>query len=226
MAALVAVFVLQASVEFAYPASAFDFSFGGFSGPVTSLRTPLIPGAIDTPPFACPPEGQPPPTGDGFVPYPVNPGHLGQPVPHPPSHVCLPPVGPLDKPLVDAMLAPYLEPPASTPGGDPGIIYSKENGFNPPVTVTTIDPGGGISGQAPIYRWQGQSSRDYGTGNRGGSSTFDFGGDVDAASAVKRSTSEDGPDNGGGGQTTQDLHGQRTLFKGPHLRPLMTIAPY
>lgn len=215
-------------------------------GPETeTLRSPLIPGAVWSPPFACPPEGQPPPVGDGMCPAPVTPGHLGGPCP-PPSDVSLPPLGPMDKDIVNAMVAPYLQPPPSAPGPDPGMLPGT-NGFTPPASVVNINPRGGIYGSAPTQRWGGQPTRDFGYPKNYGSQSTDFGQDIDQlpsvqARGIQRSVSEDGPRPAvvpgqfgaptnrqasiPGAHVTQDLHGNRQLFKGPYQRSVMTIAPY
>lgn len=222
-------------------------AFAEYSGfqETETLRTPLIPGAAWSPAYQCPPEGQPPPVGDGPVPAPVTPGHLGGPCP-PPTAVPLPPMGPMDKPAINAMLAPYLTPPPSTAGEDPGLLPGV-NGYIPPASVVQINPGGGIDGQAPTTRWGGQSTKDFGRPKNYGALTVDFGQDIDTLPAVTsqgivRSVSEDGPRpaivpgrmgattnkqaNLAGAHTTVDLHGNRILFKGANNRSRMTIAPY
>ena len=162
-----------------------------------TLRTPLIIGAPSAPAYTAPPEGQPPPIGDGFAPPPVTPGHRG--------------------------LSP--EP-----------VPSEVSGI-PLVTVTQINPGGGISGSAPVQRWGGQTTRDFGRAGSG-STCRDFGQKLSQKSDLFRSpqTSQDGPrqsvSGGGrasslpGAQSTTDLHGSRTLFKGPRLRPRFTLADH
>ncbi len=210
-------------------------------GPETdSLRNPLIPGASWAEPYQMPMEGPAPPIGHGMSPPPVTPGHQGGPLP-PATHVGLPPMGPLDKDAINGMLAPYLQPPPSTPGGDPGSLPGN-GGLTPPACEVNINPSGGISGQAAICRWGGQSTRDLGGPRTQGSQTTDFGQDIDGIAAVQRSVTQDGPRQatspgqfGGttnrqaglpGAHPTQDLHGNRQLFKGPYSRSTMTIAPY
>ncbi|MBI4533780.1 MAG: hypothetical protein HY711_07510 [Candidatus Melainabacteria bacterium] len=211
----------------------------------SALRSPLIPGAQWNEPYTAPEPGQSPPPGQGMCPAPVTPGHIGPP-PKPPSAVELPPVGPLEKGTVNALVAPYLKPPQSTAGEDPGLLHGP-NGFSPPAAVVNVSPQGGIYGEAPIRRWGGQTSRDLGVPRTFGSQTTDFGQDIDGLSSVqsrgiRRLVSEDGPRpqpysiqmgtgttrqaNLAGAHTTQDLHGNRQLFKGANLRSLMTIAPY
>jgi len=211
----------------------------------SSLRSPLIPGALWTDPNQAPMEGTAPPVGSGMSPPPVTPGHQGGPLP-PPSDVSLPPMGPMDKSAINGMVAPYLQPPPSTPGADPGSLPGT-GGLTPPVAQVDINPGGGISGQAPIYRWGGQTTRDLGSRKTNGSQTTDFGQDIDnlpsvQSRGIQRSVTQDGPRQATfpgqfgstsnrqaslpGAATTQDLHGNRQLFKGPYSRSTMTIAPY
>jgi len=213
----------------------------------TTLRSPLIPGAPSALPNQAPMEGPAPPTGSGMYPAPVTPGQAGGPLP-PPSAVSLPATSPTDKQQVNQQVAPYLTPPASTPGEDPGILpENPNNGFQPPAAVVDINPQGGISGQAPIRKWGGQTTRDLGRYRTFGSQTTDFGTRIDNLPSVqqhgiKRSVSEDGPrpitpagqlgsgnnrqENLAGATCTTDLHGNRSLFKGANLRSRMTIAPY
>ncbi len=201
-----------------------------------TLRDPYIPGAIVTPPMMEAPAGNPPPPGDGMTPLPVTPGMLGGPLP-PPSQVPMPPVGPCDQSLVNSYAQPYLTPPPSTPGSDPGILPGTTSGYKPPAIVTTVSGAGGLQGNAPIQKWQGQTSRDFGNYRTFGSQTTDFGQNVVQISPVQLSQSEDGPrglaangapaqPNLSGAQQTTDLYGNRTLFRGPNLRAVMTIAPY
>jgi hypothetical protein len=213
-----------------------------------SLRNPLIPGAPYVPPFVAPQPGQAPPIGDGDAPAPVTPGQSGGPMP-PPTAVYLPPVSPLDGDYVDQMLAPYLTPPPSTPGQDPGLLPGT-GGLTPPAARVDINPQGGIQGQAPIKRWGGQTTRNLGLPRNGrGAMTTDYGQDIDTLPSVKergivRYVSEDGPRAGFsfpgrmgnqanhqsstlvGAQESQDLHGNRVLYKGANLRSRMTIAPF
>ncbi|HNB25223.1 MAG TPA: hypothetical protein PKZ32_22570, partial [Candidatus Melainabacteria bacterium] len=46
---------------------------------IDTLRNPLIPGAMSSAPYSCPPEGCPPPVGSGYAPPPVTQGHYGAP---------------------------------------------------------------------------------------------------------------------------------------------------
>ena len=205
-----------------------------------TLRTPLIIGAPSAPAYTAPPEGQPPPIGDGFAPPPVTPGHRGlspEPVPSEVSGIPLVPAGEDGKAMVNSYVAPYLTPPTEFDPTDPGIIDSPQDFSSPPVTVTQINPGGGISGSAPIQRWGGQTTRDFGRAGSG-STCRDFGQKLSQKSDLFRSpqTSQDGPrqsvSGGGrasslpGAQSTTDLHGSRTLFKGPRLRPRFTLADH
>jgi len=208
---------------------------------IDTLRTPLIPGASWQVPYVPAPEGQPPPIGDGPVPEPVTPGHLGGPMP-PPTQVPMPPVGPMDKHIVNAYAAPYLVPPPSTPGPDPGMLPGV-NGFIPPAEIVDVQQGGGLSGNPPVVRWGGQTTQDFGRPKNSGSLTTDFGQNISTLAGVpQRSISEDGPrpavhpgrmgadtnrqQNLAGAQETNVEHGNRVMFKGANLRSRLTIAPY
>ncbi|MBZ0188961.1 MAG: hypothetical protein K8F91_22140 [Candidatus Obscuribacterales bacterium] len=159
----------------------FGFAPGAFAqwnAGTQSLRTPLLPGAPAAPPYTAPQEGQAPPIGDGFAPSGINPGMMGWGPDLPASHVPgIPPVpaGPAGKSMVNGYVAPYLTPPPQHPAADPGMIDSPPQFYPPPVNVTNINPSGGIFGSAPIDRWGGQTTRDYGAGGRGGSSCVDGG---------------------------------------------------
>lgn len=205
-----------------------------------TLRTPLIIGAPSAPAYSAPFEGQAPPIGDGFSPPPVTPGHRGYAPELPASHVPnIPtvPAGEQGKAMVNGYVAPYLMPPTRYNPSDPGIIDSPPNFSSPPVAVGPINPGGGISGGAPIQRWGGQTTQDFGR-RRGGSSCVDFGQKLSQKSDLFRrpQTSEDGPRQSAAGvgrasslpgaQATQDLHGSRTMFKGPRQRPRFTLAEH
>lgn len=201
----------------------------------TSLRNPLIPGAPYAEPNEQPSPGQPPPVGDGDTPAPVTPGHEGAPIP-PPSDVPVPPSSPLDSGQVDGAVAPYLTPPPSTPGEDPGLLPGTTSGYKPPALQTDVQPQGGLSGDAPIHHWGGQTSRDFGLNRNSGAQTTDFGQPLQQVAAVRPQPSEDGPrglaangapaqPNLAGAQQSSDLYGNRTLFKG-NQRAVMTIAPY
>lgn len=126
----------------------------------TTLRTPVIPGAIPSPPFVCPPEGQPPAFGDGPLPAPVVPGHLNSPelmpwVPAIPSNqidqgssgVPLPFAPPIEMPpgVLGPALTPFIPKSPSTPGFDPGSMTAPM-GFINPADQTNIIPTGGLPG--------------------------------------------------------------------------------
>lgn len=199
------------------------------------------------PPYQPAPEGQPPPIGDGNTPMGINPGHAGYGIMPPPSHVNMPqiPPGQDGKAMATSYAAPYLTPPTLYPTSDPGIIDSPQDFYQPPVSVTNINPGGGISGGAPITRWGGQTSEDHGLRSYmrgGGSQTSDFGEKLSQKPNLQKAPqfSEDGPRNQQqgqrgqasrsanlpGAQSTTDLNGNRTFFKGENQRARLTIAPY
>src|SRR5262249_13159682 len=142
-------------------------------------------------------------------------------------------------------VAPYLTPPPSTEGPDPGMITNPQDFYAPPSAWVNINGGGGMpGGEAPQQRWGGQTSRDFGLNPafRGGSALTDFGEKLREKPDLKMTpqSSEDGPrqsaggNSGGGGrasslpgaQATEDLHGNRSFFKGENLRSRLTIAPY
>lgn len=163
--------VLSAFVLLGSPVSALAY---GESDVLTTLKSPLIPTAPNAPSYGYVGEGQPPPIGDGFCPPPVTPGHFGAPCP-PPSALYVPPVMGGDKGTVNAYAAPYLTPPPSG-DWDPGMIHESNGGAYPPATWTNINPGGGISGSAPICRWDSQKTQDHGRNINGNKSyVFDFG---------------------------------------------------
>lgn len=189
------------------------------------------------PPYSPPPEGQPPPIGDGYVPMGTNPGQMGAPLMPPPSHVPLPliPPGLEGKAAATAAAAGYLTPPTKYDAFDPGSIDAPQDFTMPPVAVTTINPGGGIQGNAPIQRWGAQTTEDHGR-PMGGSTSRDFGEKLSEKPTAKAPQfSEDGPRNkpsGGqrgpslpGAQSSTDLNGNRVHRKDGR-RARLTIAPY
>lgn len=126
----------------------------------STLRNPLIPGALSSPPFVCPPEGQPPAIGDGPTPAPVVPGHGGSPelmpwVPAIPSNqidqgtsgVPLPVGPPVEMPpgVLGPMLTPFIPKAPSTPGADPGQLTAPAGYINP-AELHNIIPTGGLPG--------------------------------------------------------------------------------
>jgi hypothetical protein len=224
------------------------FMAGGFGvahaqSPTTSLRNPLIQGAPNAPAGQAPQQGSPPPIGSGDTPTGVTPGMTGTPLP-PPSAVSLPPMSPLDRGpggQVNSLVAPYLTPPPSTPGPDPGML--PNNGY-PSAIEVNINAGGGMPGdQAPQTRTGRQTTRDLGLKRTNGSTLTDFGQLLPDMPNLKVTPqySQDGPrpvattqgEAGGtrspnlaGAQTTQNLYGNRTLFRGANERARATIAPY
>lgn len=224
-----------------------------------TLRNPLIPGACYSPPFACPPQGQPPAIGDGSAPAPVTPGHTCAPESMPWVRVI--PANQIDQPnswvgglpSEDTLAPPYVLGPSlnvphppSTPGQDPGQLPGPRDFRPPPAAIVNINPNGGMPGDfAPKQRWGGQTTRDLGLYRNQGSQLTDFGEKLTQKPNLQATPqpSEDGPRQGysypgkmgnssnrssslPNAQTTQDLHGNRTLFKGPHNRSRMTIANY
>ncbi|CAN5254501.1 hypothetical protein BH11CYA1_BH11CYA1_45210 [soil metagenome] len=213
-----------------FTAAAFAY---GESDAVTTLRSPLSYGAPNGPAWVPAQEGAPPPCGDGFNPPAVAPGDCGVPF-GTPSAVFVPITAAGDKNEVNTWAMPYLTPPPSTQGQDPGSINGSSGGYGlqAPVAVVNVCPQGGLSGNAPTQRWGGQRSFDFGKPYNVRSSSSglnDFGQKLSEKPDLKMCPqfSQDGPRQRGEfrGQATQDLHGNRTLFK-DNQRSTMTIAPY
>ncbi len=154
----------------------------------TTLRDPLIPGAISTPAGAPAPLFPPPPPGCGPTPYPVNPGMSGGPgyepqVPYLPatqidqsdSYFALPSPSTTSAP---GQLGPSINTPyePDTPGSDPGNLAPNNSGYNPPAANVQVNSGGGLpADSAPTSKWGGQTTQDFGNGLRQGSGVCDFG---------------------------------------------------
>jgi hypothetical protein len=232
------------SALFALVAAVFFNGFG-IVAHAQSLRTPLIQGAPSAAAGQAAQEGAPPPVGSGSTPMGVTPGMSGMPMP-PPSDVPLQPMSPLDRGpggSINSMVAPYLTPPPSTQGADPGMLPTPLNGNSQAAIQVNINAGGGYPGdQAPQTRTGRQTTRDLGL-KRYGSSLDDFGELLPNKPDLKMQPqfSQDGPrsvqsNQGGAGgtrsanlagaQTTQSLYGNRTLFRGPNLRARATIADH
>ena len=218
--------------------------------PVTTLRTPLLVGAPWEPAYVPPPPGQPPPIGDGPVPYPVTPGMAGGPNPPPASQVYIGQIQPgyYGKQQATADLAGALTPPTNFTPTDPGSLPGPMDFTPPPAAIVNINPDGGMPGdQAPQTRWGAQTTRDFGNvGNLvygPGSQLTDFGELLPNKPNIKVQPqfSQDGPrnmvvpgqmdqinrsPNRPNAQETEDLNGNRSLFKGPNLQSVQTIAPY
>lgn len=205
----------------------------GESDMIQTLRSPLTYGTPNSPAWVPAQEGAPPPIGDGFCPPAVTPGDCGAPF-SPPTAAFVPLTMAGDKSEVNAWVMPYLTPPPSTQGYDSSSINGSSGGYGlqAPVSVVDICPQGGMVGSAPTQRWGGQRSFDFGNPNcvRPSSSALnDFGQKLSQKPDLKMCPqfSQDGPRQRGEyrGQTTQDLHGNRTLFR-DNQRSQMTISPY
>lgn len=156
---------------------------GAFAQSSSTLRDPLIPGAVSTPPFVPPAEGAPPAPGTGPTPAPVTPGQGGPPtllpwIPAVPSNqidlgssgIPLPFGPPVQMPpgVLGPLLTPFVPAPPSTPGGDPGILTVPPNSpsFNP-AALEPVLPMGGIPGTGgynttiPTVRRGGQESHQW-----------------------------------------------------------------
>ena len=165
--------------------------------PVSTLRTPLIDGQPSSPPFVCPPEGQPPAFGDGPTPLPVTGAHAGAPVTLLPWVPSIPanqidnsfsgiplPINPaVESPpgVLGPSLTPVIPSAPSTPGADPGSLTAPMGSFNPSQELN-INPYGGIPGTGgyytsiPTVRRGGQETHQYAYRGRN-SSLGGFGGD-------------------------------------------------
>lgn len=147
----------------------------------STLHNPLIPGAVSSPPFVCPPEGQPPAIGDGPTPEPVVPGHTSPPtllpwIPAIPANqidngtsgIPLPFGPPIETPpgVLGPMMTPFIPGPPSTPGADPGSLTAPQGYINPAQELN-INPGGGIPGTGgynttiPTVRRGGQETHQW-----------------------------------------------------------------
>lgn len=199
--------------------------------PAFGLRTPLVNGASAGLPFVPAPTGAPPAFGDGAVPAPVTPGMGGPPTLIPSNldtgvnHLGTPTyVLPYSRATTSrpGQLGPSLSVPGpqSTPGCDPGLVHGPMDFYAPPVSVTNINPGGGISGCAPTERWGGQTSTDYGRYKWRGTRKYDFG-----QQATYGQSSMDGPyQQLPGSMPTTDLYGMRGYTQSGGTT--MTFAPY
>jgi len=181
-------------------------------------------------PNQAPMPGMPEIPGAGPTPAPVTPGMMGNPSLLPSNLTQPANIGgssyylPFDPATtsIPGQLGPslYVPPPASTPGTDPGMIHAPLDFIPPPVLVTNINPGGGLSGAAPINRWGGQTTRDFGLYRYGGTQKYDFG-----QGMVYGQASQDGPfQQLPGAVPTQDLYGARGYARGG--ATTQTIAPY
>ncbi len=199
---LFSILTVAATVGIASPAMAQPFPNDPVQGtpppvaPVTTLRTPLIVGHPSSPAYVPPPEGQPPAIGDGATPAPQINGHDGLPVTLLPWVPVIPsnqidqgasgiPL-PVDPSITSApgvlgpALTPFIPPPPSTPGPDPGSLTAPAGSFNPSQELNIIPTGGlpgtgGFNTSIPTVRRGGQETHQY--AYRGRNSTLGGGGD-------------------------------------------------
>lgn len=172
--------------------------------PVETIRTPLLDGAPSAAPFQPAPEGQPPAIGDGPTPAPVHPGQAGMPVTLLPwvpsipanqidrgSMVPLPITPAVQAPpgVLGPALTPFIPPPPSTPGPDPGSMQAPPGFINPADEINII-PTGGIPGTGGFYtsiptvRRGGQESHQY--SYRGRNSVIGGGGSDGSQDNIER----------------------------------------
>lgn len=200
--------------------------------PAFGLRTPLVNGTSFGYPFVSVPSDAPPAPGDGACPAPVHAGMTGPPtlIPsnpdYPTDHLGTPTYTLPHNPASTHMPGQYgpslvgVPPPPSTPGCDPGMVFSKPDYYAPPVAVTNIYPGGGIPDVAPTQRWGGQTSTDFGRYKYRGSRSYDWG-----QGARWGQFSTDGPYQGlPGAVPTQDIYGMRGCTQAGGTT--FTYAPY
>lgn len=156
----------------------------------TDMFTPLIPGALSSPPGIAPIPGSPPPIGSGMTPVPVTPGMTGAPTLLPwvnnvpantmgiANSTMTLPVAP-SVAMAPGTLGPSLTGsipgPPSTPGANPGMLNVPAN-YNLSAAQVSVNAGGSLpNGAAPIYGRGGQATRDFGLPKYTGSLTTDFG---------------------------------------------------
>lgn len=135
-------------------------SQAAFAQGISTLRTPLVPGARETGPIMPAAEGDAPPVGCGPTPFPVTPGMGGSPgfepwVPAIPSNTVgvgntgIPlPISPaiaLPPGILGPALTPFIPNSPSTPGAAPQYIYSESN-LPIPSEVVPVNQGGGLPG--------------------------------------------------------------------------------
>jgi hypothetical protein len=149
----------------------------------TTLHNPLIPGAQSTPANVAPTQGAAPPPGDGPTPTPVNAGMTGSPTLLPwktnvpfnnidlqDTQINLPYNNSTEEApgAFRQLLAPYIPPPPSTPGPDPGILHTINatgtgTSYPPAAKLVQVNANGGLPDDSPP------------TTRRGGQTTGDFG---------------------------------------------------
>lgn len=147
----------------------------------STLRSPIIPGAVTSPPFIPAPEGQAPAFGDGPTAAPVIPGQGGPPnlipwIPAVPANqinngtsgIPLPFGPPIEMPpgVLGPLLTPFTPAPPSTPGFDPGNLQAPIGSINPARNLP-VNPQGGIPGTGgfnttiPTVRRGGQETHQW-----------------------------------------------------------------
>lgn len=150
--------------------------------PVTTLRTPLIPGQPTGAPFQAPIEGAPPAIGDGPTPVGVHPGMLSSPelmpwVPAIPANQIDNDFSGIPLGINPAIVSPpgvlgpsltgVVPAPPSTPGADPGSLTAPAGFINASQQVNIIPTGGfagtgGYNTTIPTQRRGGQETHQWG----------------------------------------------------------------
>lgn len=156
----------------------------------TTLRDPLIQGAIETAPQGVAPTPLPPPPGDGPTPLPVTPG-IGTPNYEPwvtnipadtygisSSAVSLPanPSTTAAPGQLAQQVGGSIPPPPSISSTSLPMVTPDNAGYNPPASIVPINPQGGLGADtAPTQKWGGQTTRYFITPVFQGSTVTDFG---------------------------------------------------
>jgi hypothetical protein len=216
------------------PAGLADPYTGGTSsnGSTQTYRDPLIPGALWSAPYEAPAQIALPPVGSGSFPPAVTAGQTGDPT-LPPWNNRMPAntLGQQDNQVtgltnsysgppgsLGPLLAPYITPPPSALGADPGSLYTVNN-YPTDAAVVPVNAGGGLpTGMAPTTRRGGQTTADFGLTKRNGSIVTDFGQNlIDLPNlAVSPAFSQDGPRTLIG-QPTSPSSDNSNLIRNPNL---------
>ena len=178
------------------------------NGSTQTYRDPLIPGALWTAPDVAPTTMALPPVGSTTY-TGVPAGDTGDPT-LPPWNNRMPAntLGQQNNQVtgltnswsgapgtLGAALAPYITPPPSALGSDPGSLYTV-GGYATDAAVVQVNSGGGLpTTGAPTTRRGGQTTQDFGLTKTNGSIVTDFGQNlIDMPNlATSPAFSQDGP---------------------------------